>query len=84
MYPWLRSTDCSVCRSVHCRDRRLTGAGILLIYWAVVQWIILGPLIVSYQRRGRRDFMKGLIIAGFLGILLNSGCALMLRNGISG
>jgi hypothetical protein len=62
----------------------LTGAGALLIYWGVVQWIFLLPLIVFYLRNGRSARVKGMVIAGFLGILLNSGCALMLRNGISG
>jgi hypothetical protein len=48
--------------------------------WGVTQWIGILPLIANEQSKGRKKSIKGLIIAGCIGLLLSSACAGILLN----
>jgi len=60
------------------------GSGKLSDYlfasWGVTQWIGILPLIANDQSKGRNKSVKGLIIAGCVGLLLSSACASILLN----
>jgi hypothetical protein len=46
--------------------------------WGLVQWAALVPLYFSQKRRGYRLAAKGLLIAGFVGLMLNASCLALL------
>ena len=48
---------------------------LLFTCWGLIQWIALIPLYISRRRKGYPLMAKGLLFAGFLGLLLNVGCA---------
>jgi hypothetical protein len=52
----------------------------LMVGWGVTQWIGIIPLIVNERKKGRKNRIKGLIIAGCIGVLLSSACASILLN----
>jgi hypothetical protein len=52
----------------------------LFVSWGVTQWIGIIPLIMNERQKGRKNRIKGLIIAGCLGLLLSSACASLLLN----
>jgi hypothetical protein len=52
----------------------------LFVSWGVTQWMGLLPLISNERSKGRKNRVKGLIIAGCLGLLLSSACASILLN----
>jgi hypothetical protein len=52
----------------------------LFASWGVTQWIGILPLIANDQSKGRKKSVKGLIIAGCIGLLLSSACASILLN----
>jgi hypothetical protein len=56
------------------------GAILLTIgtIWGLVQWVALIPLYFSQKRRGYRLAAKGLLIAGFVGLMLNASCLALL------
>ena len=45
-----------------------------LLGWGLTQWIGLVPLILHQRGKGRPKTMYGLLIAGGIGLLLNSAC----------
>jgi hypothetical protein len=56
------------------------GAILLTIgtIWGLVQWVALIPLYFSQKRRGYRLAAKGLLITGFVGLMLNASCLALL------
>ena len=46
--------------------------------WGLVQWIALIPLYFSQKRRGYLLAAKGLLITGFVGLMLNASCLALL------
>jgi hypothetical protein len=52
----------------------------LIVGWGVTQWIGIIPIIMSQRRAGNKNRVKGLIIAGCIGVLLSSACASILLN----
>ena len=48
---------------------------IFCICWGAVQWVALIPFYISRKRKGRPLAAKGVLITGFIGMLLNAGCA---------
>jgi len=46
--------------------------------WGVVQWVALIPLYFSQKRRGYQLAAKGLLITGFVGLMLNASCLALL------
>jgi hypothetical protein len=46
--------------------------------WGVVQWAALIPVYLSQRKRGYRLAAKGLLITGFVGVLLNATCAALI------
>jgi|HubBroStandDraft_5_1064220.scaffolds.fasta_scaffold755229_2 drug/metabolite transporter (DMT)-like permease len=52
----------------------------LFVGWGVTQWIGIIPLILNDRSKGRHKRVKGLIIAGCIGVLLSSACASILLN----
>jgi hypothetical protein len=52
----------------------------LFVGFGVTQWIGILPLIANDQSKGRKNRVKGLIIAGCIGVLLSSACASILLN----
>jgi hypothetical protein len=55
---------------------------IQVAFWGVGQWIFLLPAIVYQRRRGFRERAKGMMIIGFIAILLNSACAVFVFGGL--
>lgn len=47
--------------------------------WGVTQWIAIVPLIIRQRAAGYPARAKGLLMAGCLGVLLSSACALLTR-----
>jgi hypothetical protein len=47
----------------------------LIFQIALSQFLYLVPIILDYQRRGRLEVVKGILVAAFLTILLNGACA---------
>jgi hypothetical protein len=41
------------------------------------QWLIQLPLFVMFWRRGQKQTGKGILIMGFIGVLLNAACGLL-------
>ena len=52
----------------------------LFASWGLTQWIGLIPLILSERKKGRRNRVTGIIVAGCLGLLLSSACAEIVIN----
>lgn len=48
-----------------------------LASWGLTQWLVIGPLIWYHSANGYPRRVKGLILAGCIGVLLSSGCAAM-------
>jgi len=46
--------------------------------WGLVQWVALIPLYFSQKRRGYRLAAQGLLITGFVGLMLNASCLALL------
>jgi len=45
--------------------------------WGFTQWIALIPLIFQQRAKGHPKTVQGILISGFLGMLLSSACAAM-------
>jgi len=43
--------------------------------WGLIQWFALAPVCLKQKRAGRPLAAKGVLIAGFVGMLLNFTCA---------
>ncbi|HXB74156.1 MAG TPA: hypothetical protein VNY05_38310 [Candidatus Acidoferrales bacterium] len=43
-------------------------------YWGAVQWLALVPVYLWQKHQGYRLAANGLLITGFVGTLLNTGC----------
>ena len=48
--------------------------------WGVTQWIGIIPLILNDRKKGRKNRVMGMIVAGCLGLLLSSACAELVFN----
>ena len=46
--------------------------------WGLIQWFALVPVYISRRRKGYPLMAKGVLIAGFVGVLLNVGCAALI------
>src|SRR5258707_10500214 len=46
---------------------------LLFTCWGLIQWIALIPLYISRRRKGYPLMAKGLLFAGFVGVLVNEG-----------
>lgn len=46
----------------------------LIGIWGVAQWALLIPLILLQVKRGNSLKVKGILIAGCIGFMLNAGC----------
>lgn len=51
--------------------------------WGVLQWFALVPLYIKWRRRGYRQATKGVLIVGFVGLLLNGTCAVLVMGNMS-
>src|SRR5438876_8170414 len=51
---------------------------IFTVGWGLVQWFALIPVYLRQRRKGRRLAAKGVLITGFLGLLLNATCAALI------
>ncbi len=49
--------------------------------WGITQWIALIPLILKQRAAGRTRMVNGLVICGFIGVLLSSACASFIIKG---
>ena len=47
---------------------------LLFTCWGVIQWIGVIPFYLNRKRRGERLTAQGLLIMGFIGLLLNAAC----------
>ena len=48
--------------------------GFPLLFFGLTQWAYLTPAIIEYRKRGQAEVVKGLVIVGAVGFLLNAGC----------
>ncbi|MGA2115386.1 MAG: hypothetical protein ABSH56_11625 [Bryobacteraceae bacterium] len=46
--------------------------------WGLVQWAALIPMYLSQRKKGYRLAAKGLLITGFVGVMLNATCAALI------
>lgn len=46
-------------------------------FWGFAAWIVVLPLALFLYRRGHRAIVKGMLIVGFIGMLLSSACAVI-------
>jgi hypothetical protein len=51
--------------------------------WGLVQWIALVPVYLSRRKKGYRQAAKGVLIAGFVGMLLNATCAALILGNLN-
>jgi hypothetical protein len=51
------------------------SAPLFFTCWGLIQWFALVPVYISRRRKGFPLMAKGVLIAGFAGVLLNAGCA---------
>ena len=51
--------------------------------WGLVQWIALIPIWLSQRKKGQRLVAKGVLIAGFVGVLLNATCAALILGNLN-
>ncbi len=56
----------------------LLSAPLMFTCWGLIQWFALIPVCISRRRKGYPLMAKGLLIAGFVGVLLNVGCAALI------
>jgi hypothetical protein len=56
----------------------LLSAPLMFTCWGLFQWFALIPVCISRRRKGYPLMAKGLLIAGFVGVLLNVGCAALI------
>jgi len=52
--------------------------------WGLIQWLALVTLYISRRRDGYPLMAKGVLIAGFVGVLLNAGCDALVLPGARG
>jgi len=54
------------------------SAPLFFTCWGLIQWFALVPVCISRRRKGYPLMAKGVLIAGFVGVLLNVGCAALI------
>jgi hypothetical protein len=54
------------------------SAPLLFTCWGLIQWFALVPVFLNRKRAGYPLMAKGILIAGFVGVLLNGGCAALI------
>src|SRR5438132_423437 len=54
------------------------SAPLFFTCWGLIQWFALVPVYISRRRKGYPLMAKGVLIAGFVGVLLNVGCAALI------
>jgi hypothetical protein len=52
----------------------ILSAPLLFTCWGAIQWIGVIPFYLKRKRRGERLTAQGLLIMGFIGLLLNAAC----------
>ena len=53
----------------------ILSAPLMFTVWGLIQWLALIPTYLSFRRRGYPLAAKGLLITGFVGLMLNVTCA---------
>ena len=53
----------------------VVSAPLMFTVWGLIQWFALVPVYLSQKRHGYPLAAKGVLITGFVGMLLNAGCA---------
>ncbi len=56
----------------------LLSAPLMFLGWGLIQWLALVPVYFNRRRKGFPLAAKGVLIAGFVGVLLNAGCAALI------
>ena len=52
---------------------------VLAASWGLTQWIIIVPFIMRQRAKGHPKTVRGLLIAGGVGVLLSSACAMAVK-----
>lgn len=55
----------------------------VFLIWGVTEWAALLPFYFRFRRKGQVLTAKGILIAGFIGILLNATCAVVVLSNFS-
>ena len=50
---------------------------LMFMGWGLIQWIALIPVYISKRRAGYSLAAKGVLIVGFIGLLLNGTCTVL-------
>jgi hypothetical protein len=53
----------------------ILSAPLMFTVWGLIQWLALVPVYIHLKKRSNRLAAKGLLITGFVGMLLNGACA---------
>ena len=56
----------------------ILSAPLMFLGWGLIQWLALIPVYLNRKRKGYPLAAKGVLIAGFVGVLLNAGCAALI------
>jgi hypothetical protein len=58
------------------------SAPLFFTCWGLIQWFALVPVFLNRRRAGYPLMAKGVLIAGFVGVLLNGGCAVLVLSNL--
>jgi hypothetical protein len=50
----------------------------LFLAWGITEWAALLPVYFMFRRRGQPLTAKGILIAGFIAVLLNATCSVVM------